>query len=322
MGEFYHDESAGERMVTRVPIARINDTVEKARWALSDQSFECVDPICVVDAAGRLAGTVPLVVLFAAPPEKTLGQLLIDPAPTATPDVDQERIASLALHHGVNAIAITDNDGKFLGVVPATALIGILRHEHVEDLHRLAGISRETDLARHAIEAPPARRVRDRLPWLAAGLAGSVAATGVMAGFEHALQERIALAFFVPGLVYLADAVGTQTEAIAVRGLSLSHVGIGTLLRGEIRTGLLIGLVLGMAAFGATLAVYSDFRLALAVSLSLLCAATLAAGLGLAFPWLLQAMGKDPAYGSGPIATVTQDILTLLIYFTMVHAIL
>jgi magnesium transporter len=322
MGDSYRNESAGRCMVTRVPIANSSNTVAEARSALSGQSFECVDLICVVDAAGRLAGVVPLVVLFAAPPAKTLDQLFIDPAPTATVDVDQERIASLAVHHAANAIAITDADGKFLGVVPATALIGILRHEHVEDLHRLAGIARETELARHAMEAPPSRRVRDRLPWLAAGLAGSVAATGVMAGFEETLQERVAIAFFVPGLVYLADAVGTQTEAIAVRGLSLSHASIGTLLRGEVRTGLLIGLVLGLAAFAATLAVFSDLRLALTVSLSLLCAAALAAGLGLAFPWLLHAMGKDPAYGSGPIATVVQDILTLLIYFAMARAIL
>ena len=322
MNDAYRNESAGRRMVTRVPIARGTDTVQTVRSALSDKSFESVDPICVVDPSGRLDGVVPLTVLFAAPSEKTLDELLIDSAPVATPDIDQERIASLALHHGVDAVAITDSERKFLGVVPSTALIGILRHEHVEDLHRLAGIAREAELARHAIEAPPVRRVRDRLPWLIAGLAGSVAATAVMASFEDALQARVAVAFFIPGLVYLADAVGTQTEAIAVRGLSLSHASIGTLLRGEVRTGLLIGLVLGLAAFVATLAVFADFRLALAVSVSLLCASVLAAGLGLAFPWLLHALGKDPAYGSGPIATVTQDILTLLIYFLTVRAIL
>jgi magnesium transporter len=120
----------------------------------------------------------------------------------------------------------------------------------------------------------------------------------------------------------MADAVGTQTEAVTVRGLSLSHASIGTLLGGEVRTGLLIGLVLGSAAFVATLIAFADLRLALAVSLSLLCASVLAAGLGLAFPWMLHALGKDPAYGSGPIATVTQDILTLLIYFAMVRVIL
>jgi magnesium transporter len=86
---------------------------------------------------------------------------MIKPAPCATTNTDQERVASLALHHGVNAIAITDPAQRLLGVVPAGALIRILRHEHVEDLHRLAGISRETEAARYAIEAPPVRRVRD-----------------------------------------------------------------------------------------------------------------------------------------------------------------
>jgi magnesium transporter len=37
---------------------------------------------------------------------------------------------------------------------------------------------------------------------------------------------------------------------------------------------------------------------------------------------MLHALGKDPAYGSGPIATVTQDILTLLIYLGMVNTVL
>jgi magnesium transporter len=247
---------------------------------------------------------------------------MIQPAPSAAADADQELIASIALHHGVSALAVTEASGAFLGVVPAAALIRILRHEHVEDLHRLAGIARETELARHAIEAPPIRRVRDRLPWLAAGLIGSFVATALMAGFENMLKEQIAVVFFVPGLVYLADAVGTQSEAIAVRGLSLSHAGIGTLLGGELRTGGIIGLLLGLAAFIAIWLTFGDARLSLAVSASLLFAVVAAAGLGLLFPWLLQSLGRDPAYGRGPIATVVQDILTLVIYFVVARVVL
>ena len=63
-----------------------------------------------------------------------------------------------------------------LGVMPAQALLQVLRREHVEDLHVLSGIQRETSKARHAIEDPPLRRVRHRLPWLLVGLAGSALA--------------------------------------------------------------------------------------------------------------------------------------------------
>jgi Mg/Co/Ni transporter MgtE len=92
----------------------------------------------------------------------------------------------------------------------------------VEDLHVLAGIQRESSQARHAIEDPPMRRVRHRLPWL---------------------------------------------------------------LAGELRTGMAIG-----------------------------------AALGLLLPWWLARLGRDPALGSGPIATVIQDILSLLVYFAVVRA--
>src|SRR5690606_34686570 len=129
------------------------------------------------------------------------------------------------------------------------ALMDTLRREHVEDLHRLAGITRETEQGRQALEAPPLRRVRHRLPWLMAGMGGCVVATAVMARFEDALAAMPAIAFFIPGLVYLADAIGTQSEAVAVRGLSLSHAGLRHLLRSELHTGLLIGLALALMAF-------------------------------------------------------------------------
>jgi magnesium transporter len=231
------------------------------------------------------------------------------------PGIDQERIASHAIRHQMSAVPVTDEDGRLLGVVPPMVLLQILRHEHVEDIHRLAGIRHETVLARSAIEAPPVRRARDRLPWLLIGLAGSMVATFVVAAFERSLESRVAIAFFIPGIVYLADAIGTQTEAIAVRGLSLSHSPLRTLVGGEMRTGLLIGLVLGAASLPLVWLAFGDIRLAVAVSLSIVAAGTLATTVGLLLPWLLERLGRDPAFGSGPIATIIQDVLSLLIYF-------
>jgi magnesium transporter len=197
----------------------------------------------------------------------------------------------------------------------------ILRREHVEDIHHLAGITRESDRAREAIEEAPMRRVRHRLPWLLVGLGGSMVATFVVSRFESALAAVPALAFFVPGLVYLADAIGTQSEAVAVRGLSLSHVGLAKLIGGELRTGLLIGLVLALLALPMIWAVFGDLQLAVAVTLALAGASVVASVLGLLLPWLLARMGSDPAYGSGPLATIVQDVLSLLIYFGCVSVI-
>jgi magnesium transporter len=313
-------ETAVEHLVTRIPRAQAADTAGAVVARLTGGAvLELADTIYVVDEAGHLQGLVGLPQLLTAPPAQPLAEVMTVRPAAVQPDEHQECIAGVAVRHGLVAVPVVDAQGCLLGVVPPHALLAILRREHVEDLHRLAGIQRESAHARAAIEAPPARRVHDRLPWLLVGLVGSMVATFVMARFESVLAARVAIAFFVPGIVYLADAIGTQTEAIAVRGLSLSHASLRSLLLGELRTGLLIGLVLGALTFPAVLLAFGDPRLALAVALALVAAGAVATSVGLLLPWFLAHAGTDPAFGSGPVATIIQDVLSLLIYFAVVQ---
>ena len=310
-------EDAAHHLTAAVLRVQASDRAGPVRETLGRQALEDTDMACMVDAAGRFQGIVPFAELLRLPPEAVLGDVL-RPCVTVMPDEDQEKVASVALHHGLASVPVVDAEGQLLGVVPARALMHILRHEHVEDIHRLAGIRHETSVARRALDAPPLRRVRDRLPWLLVGLLGSVLATAVMGQFEATLQQQLALAFFIPGLVYLSDAIGTQTEAIVVRGLSLAHISIGRLLAGELRTGLMLGAILGGLTFPLVWLVFGDLRLAIAVGGTLVVAGMLATGVSLLLPWLLTRFGLDPAYGSGPLATVVQDVLTLLTYFFIV----
>jgi magnesium transporter len=273
--------------------------------------------VCITNDAGVLLGVVSIERLLEMPAGEKMGEAMRAP-PVVHPEEDQEKVASLALHHDLNAVPVVDHENKLLGVVPPSTIIAILRHEHAEDLHRFAGIRHDTAIARQAMNAPPIRRVRDRLPWLLAGLAGSMLATLVMVRFEQALQAQVAIAFFVPGLVYLADAIGTQTETITVRGLSLSHAPIGYLLGRELRTGVLIGLFLGALILPLVWIAFGDPRLAAAVALSVVFAGAVATSIGLMLPWLLMKLKRDPAFGSGPLATIIQDVLSLLIYFLVV----
>jgi hypothetical protein len=83
-----------------------------------------------------------------------------------------------------------------------------------------------------------------RLPWLLLGLLGALAFAGVIGAFEQQLGSQLLLAAFIPGVVYMADAVGTQTETLLIRGLSA-----GVVLRGVVGRELLTG-----AGIGAILA--------------------------------------------------------------------
>lgn len=315
-------ETSADRVGPHALLAHPGDSAAALRARLRRPGSAAAAPdwdlVCVVDGRRRLLGTLTAQQLAALPDETSVDEAMQRDGPRVPPHTDQEHMASLALHHGVTAMPVVDDHGHLVGVVGPQALMEVLRREHVEDLHRLAGISRETERARRALEAPPLRRARHRLPWLIVGLAGSAVATLVVARFESALAARPAIAFFIPGLVYLADAIGTQSEAVAVRGLSLSRAGLPHLAGGELRTGLLIGLILGLLSFPLVWAVFGELNLALAVSAALASASAVASVLGLALPYLLGRFGLDPAYGSGPLATIVQDVLSLLIYFGFV----
>jgi magnesium transporter len=314
-------ESATRHLVRRVPTGSSNETVGSVLTRLPGNVFDYADTIYVVDEVNTLTGLVPMPRLLAATPHSYLRDILTKPFPAAHEGADQESVASLALINGVAAVPVVDGQQRLLGVVPPQALLEVLRHEHEEDLHRFTGIRHYDLQARTAMESSPIRRARDRLPWLLVGLMGSMLATYVMTRFEHALQSQVVIAFFVPGLVYLADAIGTQTEAIAVRGLSLSQSPVGTLIAGELRTGLIIGLTLGALTFPVVWLIFGDARLALAVSLALVTAGSVATSIGFLFPWTFFRLGKDPAFGSGPLATIFQNVLTLIVYYFTVSLI-
>ena len=314
-------ETAARHLVKRVPTGNPDETVASILARLPGNVFDYADMVYVVDEINTLIGMIPMPRLLAAAPHQYLHDILRKPFPAVHTGADQETVASLAIVNGIAAVPVVDGQQRLLGVVPPQALLEVLRHEHVEDLHRFVGIRHYTLQARTAMEAPPIRRARDRLPWLLVGLMGGMLATYVMTRFENALQSHVAIAFFVPGLVYLADAIGTQTEAITVRGLSLSNATMGTMIAGELRTGLIIGLTLGALTFPVIWLLFGDVRLALAVSVALLTAGSVATSIGFLFPWTFFRLGKDPALGSGPLATIFQNVLTLIVYYFAVSLI-
>lgn len=312
-------DEAARHMVAHASTANPSETVGAICNRLRGTTLGA-EVLCLTDDQGRFAGVVRCSRLLSSPGDVRLADLVDRDAPVASPDDDQEHVANRALQGGVFAVPVVDADGRLLGVVPPRALLRILRHEHEEDLNRFVGIVKNGELARNAIEGALMPRVLHRLPWLLVGLGGSMIATWLMADFEDTLRTHVAVAFFVPAVVYLADAIGTQSEAVAVRGLSFTTSTLVRLLRGELLTGIAIGLILAAIIFPSVWFVFGDRNLAFAVSAAVVIAGACATTIGLFLPWLLSRFGMDPAYGSGPLATILQDLLSLMTYLGVVAA--
>ena len=54
-----------------------------------------------------------------------------------------------------------------------------------------------------------------------------------------------------------------------------------------------------------------------ALRLALFASCSIATGVAMALPWLFQRFGAGPAFGSGPLATVIQDLLSIAVYLAI-----
>ncbi len=312
-------ETAGSHMVKHIPQAAADTPVSTVIRSLQGQKFECADTIFVTDSEGRLEGIVRINDLLANS-KRPIGEIMEPQHEAVRSGDDQEQIAVLAIQLNMIAVPVVDNDERLIGAVPPEALFRILRAEHMEDLQRLAGIAPHARGPAVALRAPLFDRFRRRLPWLIFGLFASSIITFVMVEFEQALSINVAVAFFVPALVYIAGAIGTQAVSVAVQGLSTESISIKALLQDELVIGVAIGASLGLISSILVFVAFGDSMLSLAVGLAVLTGGTVSAVVGFGLPWVFKHFDFDPALGSGPICTIIQDVSSLLIYFVLVGA--
>ncbi len=312
-------EIASSHATMNVPIVHPSDTAGAVRERLIGPLFATVADIAVcVD--GRLVGLVEIERVLAADPNTAVDRLMDHNPPAVGPNTDQEIAAGVMVDHGEGSLAVIDDDGVFLGLIAPNKMLAVLMQEHDEDLLRFSGLLATGGVSRLASEERVARRLVHRLPWLAIGLIGAMVSAWLVGSSEEQLARTVQLAFFLPAIVYMADAVGTQTETLAVRGLSVG-VPIGRFAAKELITGALIGVFVAALFFPFCLVAFDDVALAVTVSLALFASCGVASVVALLLPLLLTRLHKDPAFGAGPLSTVVQDLLSIAIYLALASVI-
>lgn len=153
-----------------------------------------------------------------------------------------------------------------------------------------------------------------RAPALFIGLILGIGISFVTSNFEKVLSQNIKAAYFLPFVVFIADAIGTQTEAIYSRDLKTGRAKFSNYLYKELALGLIFGGIFGLISGGVAYLWLHDALLAISVSVSSFLAITTAPLVALLVAHTFQSVHKDPAAGTGPVATVIQDMLSVVIY--------
>ncbi len=312
-------DTAQKHMIRNFCTAAKEDTPESylKKMRASTAKLENTPYIYVIDEHEKLLGVVSFQQLFTADPSKPFSILMEKNLVTVRPHTDREHVALLAIEKHLKAIPVIDAEEKFLGVVPENSIYQILQEEHVEDFIRAAGIHHAGGSFIDVLHAKTSKILKARIPWLIIGFIGGIGATFVVKFFETSLERQIGLAFFIPIILYMADATGTQSETLFLRSEALAIVNVKKYLLHELSIGPAIGLIIGSLTFLFALLLFRDKLLAFAIGFSMFAAILISVFVAILIPVILMKFKKDPAVGSGPFATVIQDILSLVIYFAV-----
>lgn len=313
--------TAGSLMTARIPIIQQSATIGDIDKLLTEQTdrYKTINYVYVINESKELTGVLSIKDIFRQPANAKAADLIKHRTRTglitASSHADQEHVALLALKHNLKAIPVVDNHNRLLGAVTSDTILRILDNEAVENILRFSGIY-HTSVVDNVLTDSLSVSIRHRLPWLLLGLVGGILAAGIIKYFEDLLAQHLILAAFIPLIVYIADAVGTQMEAFIIRDLALNpHLDFMKYLSRHLTVTTFIGLLLSILLYGATLVIYGNARVSVVVSIALFLAIVSSLVTGLVVPFLFGKLKFDPANASGPTATIIQDMVSVLVYF-------
>ncbi len=312
--------TVGLRIEKKVPTVRGDLALGEVQNQIKRdiQNLDTLNYVYVLDSANKLKGLFSIKDLYRYPQKTKVSRTAKKAALIkVNPGTSQEKAALLALEHNLKAIPVVNRQNQFLGVLSNDSILSILYKEAREDLLHLAGIHPEHVTIDDVLKIPLAKAVEHRISWLLIGLLGGILAANIIGRFEDILSQNLVLAGFIPLIVYMSDAVGTQMEAFAIRDMAGGPINFKQYFLKQLAIVLIIALLSAIFLGLISQVLYQDSRISTVLSLALIFAVTSSVFTGLFFPYFFSRLRMDPANASGPIATIIQDLLSVVIYFAV-----
>ena len=314
----YPEGSAGALMAKE--LVKVEETWSVAtaikEIRVQSQEIENLYTIYVVNSFGKLTGRLSLqnLLLTAASTRTPVGELKDDENIISIKAKEKEElVVSLMERYDLVALPVTDDNGILLGRITIDDAVDVIIEEAERDYQLASGISEDVESYDSVWTL-----TRARLPWLLIGLGGGVGGAYVIGAFDIVSNPEMAL--FIPLIAAMGGNVGVQSSAIVVQGLATSSINtsnIATRLMKELSVGLLNGVICASIIFIVTLLLGFDKALSTTVGISLLCVIVFAALFGAFIPLMLEKRKIDPALATGPFITTANDIIGLIIYFSV-----
>ncbi len=328
----FEEDSAG-RLMQREFFASpsfwtVGQIIDRLRGTeeLPDRFYE----VFVVDPSFKPVGSVPLSTLLKSSRETIIQDIMTSrdmrPVPVT---MDQEEVAYLFEQYNLISAPVIDDADRLIGMVTVDDIVETVREETHEDMLALGGVEADTGLSDSVMET-----VRSRFSWLAVNLGTAIMASLVIAMFDAAIGQIVALAVLMPIVASMGGNAGTQTLTVVVRSMATKDLTATNAARIVLReavvgflNGVIFAVIMGALAgvwyFASGWGTQAD-----AVNLAMVVGAAmvinlLAAGLaGILIPIGLQRAGADPAVSSAVFVTTVTDIVGFFVFLGLAAAVL
>lgn len=305
----FDDETIGRLMqrefVAAPPFWTVGDTINHMR-STSEDLPDVFYNVYIIDTAFKPIGYVPVSQIMRQNNDVSLEAIMDTNLITIDQSMDQEDAAYLFEKYNLISAPVIDGDGRLSGMMTVDDIIEIIQDENKEDMLALAGVT-ESGLTDTALDT-----VKARAPWLFINLITAILASLVIAQFDYAIEQIVALAVLMPIVASMGGNAGTQALTVAVRNLTEKDLNQRTSWRAVRREGYaatMIGVVFAIALALIAYVWFQDTQLALVAFVAMIINHIFAGLAGILVPLGLKKFGADPAVASSVFVTTVTDIV-------------
>ncbi|MFB6254205.1 MAG: magnesium transporter [Halobacteriaceae archaeon] len=277
-------------------------------------------PIILLTDNGELLGELPGQVLAMTEQERIDIRDHIQPTPTVAYDTPDSEVVDVFRANPERIVAVLDEDGSILGIIHAEDLLRIIEEEAGETLYEFTGVQRE-----ESVLDDPLSKVRYRYKWLIINLGTAFLAAGAVGLFEDTIAAFTLLAVYMPVVAGMGGNAGTQSMAVAVRGLALGHISLATGSRSimnEVIAGGVNGAITGVLVAIIATVFNQNPLLGLVLGISMIINLVIAGFFGTIIPLILDRIGKDPATSATIFITTATDVLGFFVFLGLAQIVL
>lgn len=317
----FHPKTAAGMMDVDYILVAPNETFGDVSELIRKHDLETGRPpiILVMDETSNLLGELPVYALALKPASTKIGSS-IRRLPSLIYNTDERAVVTTFFKHPHRKVVVLDEDKSVLGIIHSDDILAILDKRTARDLFRFAGVSSEED----ALDSP-IEKFKHRWLWLVINLGTAFMAASVVGMFEETIAAFTLLAVYMPIVAGMGGNAGTQTMAVAVRGIVLKEIDLASgwkFIGHEIASGAMNGAVNGIIVGLVATFFNQSLMLGVVLAIAMVVNLIIAGFFGALIPLVMKAFGKDPATSATIFITTCTDVGGFFVFLSLANMLL